>query len=477
MGNNNNDYSDAIAIVILAFLIVAMYLFDEYISDYLFYIWYWLKMPLYTGLNYIPESIRDVLFSYGNITGLIGDSLNKLNVNTNLSDFNLNLSKDISLIAKEFQSYTFEELFNRKNREGLVSLVNKNTPFILLPVTLPILIYFCKKIINKKNYKKTFTIETLGIQEAKIWPQIKPVVHEYNDFVNANSLDEGWFAMSPKPAQYFKNNDLLTYEKNIDESDIENYGTTNFRIRPDKMHAFFVKELGKPWTGVLNMSFEKRAVLAIIIPKLLRQKIKLTAKSKPIDKSKYMNDRLAEAYSSIRNIKVKGKMIKDKEHEKQILEYREKIKLEVDEQLREYFPEEYDVKKENFIFRLIPKFLKKRKHRKETPDKIKEILDSHFHEKVIFSIFLEKARNTGVLASCEFIWLKKENRDLWYIMSQTGRTACFCESAGAWAHLLTEKKVGRKISTPMVQRSIDAADKYLFETHENYIPMGDFSDE
>lgn len=474
---NNNDYSDAIVVISLFFLIIVAWLFDRYLSDYMFYVWYGIKYPLYTGLAMIPENIRDIAFSYGNIASFLGDMLSKLGVETNLNNFNLNLSRNITVVANEFAEFPFQQLFERDNRSQLVAVVNSKTPFIILPVSLPLLIYFCKKIINKKTYTKIFSIETLGIQEAKIWPQIKPVVHEYNDFINAASLDEGWFAMSPKPAKYFKNNDLLTYTKNTDESDIDNYGTTNFKIKPDKMHSFFVKELGRPWTGIENMSFEKKAVLVIILPKLLRQKIKLDPKGKDIDKSKYMNDKLAEAYSSIRNIKVKGKMIKDKEHEKEVLEFREKVKLEVDEQMREYFPSENDVEKENLFIKFLPKFLKKEKPKKEMNPKIKKVLDSHYYEKVIFSVFLDEARKTGVLASCEFIWLKKENRDLWYIMSQTGRTACFCESAGAWSHLLTEKKVGRKIPTPMVDKAIDAADKYLFETHDNYEPLGNFEED
>lgn len=97
-------------------------------------------------------------------------------------------------------------------------------------------------------------------------------------------------------------------------------------------------------------------------------------------------------------------------------------------------------------------------------------MDKHYYEKCVFSALLEEARKTGVLATAEFIWLKKVDRDLWYMLSQTGRTASFCEISGAWAHYLTEKKVGRKIATPMVHKAIDAADKYLFETHDNYKP-------
>ena len=473
---NNNDYSDAIALVAILLLIVLTYIFNEYLADILFHIWYFLKKPLFLGLDHIPEEVRKIIFSYGSIMEYIEIGLDKVGVAVELSRYDLKLSDSIGKIANEFREYTKEDLFNRENRGSLMSVVNKKTVFILLPITLPVLVYLSKKIAKKQTFKRTFSIETLGIQEAKIWRQIKPVVHEYNAFINAKSLDEEWFAMSPKPAQYFKKNDLLAYEKNTDESDIDNYGKTNFRIKADKMHEFFVKELGKPWTGIESMSFEKKAILAIILPKILRQKIKPDPKGKAVDKSKYMNDRLAEAYSSVRNIKVKGKMVKDKEHEKEILAFREKVKEEVEEQMKEYFPTN-EKPKETILSKISFGLLGKKEEIKEMHPKIKEVLDKHYHEKVIFSVFLDEARKTGVLASCEFIWLKKENRDLWYIMSQTGRTACFCESAGAWAHLLTEKKVGRKIPTPMVHKAIDAADKYLFESHDNYLPLGDFDDD
>lgn len=473
---NNNDYSDAIALIAILLLLVLTYIFNEYIADIMFHIWYFLKKPLYIGLDYIPENIRNIIFSYGSIAEYIEIGLDKVGVAVELSRYDLKLSDSISKIANEFREYSKEDMFNRNNRSSLMSVVNYKTVFVLLPVTLPLIIYLSKKISNKEVFTKSFTIETLGIQESKIWPQIKPVVHEYNSFINAKSLDEEWFAMSPKPVEYFKKNNLLTYEKNTDESDIDNYGKTNFKIQADKMHEFFVKELGKPWSGIENMSFEKKAILSIILPKILRQKIKPDPKGKAIDKSKYMNDKLSEAYSSVRNITVKGKVVKDKEHEKEILAFREKVKEEIEEQMKEYFPTN-EIQKETILSKISFGLLGKNKKVEEIHPKIKEVLDRHYHEKVVFSVFLEKARNTGVLASCEFIWLKKENRDLWYIMSQTGRTACFCESAGAWAHLLTEKKVGRKIPTPMVHKAIDAADKYLFESHDNYLPIGDFDDD
>jgi hypothetical protein len=44
-------------------------------------------------------------------------------------------------------------------------------------------------------------------------------------------------------------------------------------------------------------------------------------------------------------------------------------------------------------------------------------------------------------------------------------------------HLLTEKKVGRKIPTPMESHNWRKFCRYLFESHDNYLPIGDFDDD
>ena len=445
--DSKNDYTDGIALFSMVFVFAFMYFLYEPTMDKIFYVWYYVKYPLFTGLNMIPESIREYIFFYTKIPSLIVEGTG------------MDLNVGITQVASYFRENDFNAIYTMDfdNRTKLMLEVNAKTPWVLLPITLPIVIHLCKKIIKKRRFNTVFSIETLGIQESKIWPQIQPVVYDYGSFVNVQSLDEGWFAMSPKPMEYFKDNDLIHYYKNENEDDIDNFGQLRFKLKTEKMHRFFVEEIGKPWSGIENMSQEKKCVLAIILTKLMRDQ-KLSTK---------INDQLAKAYTGIRLIK-KGKVtLEDPKHKKMAEALKKEAFIEVDRILEMYFPKPVKAK-----FKIFGK--NKQQKQKEIPEKIKQILDSHFYEKPIFSAFLNEARLTGVLASCEFIWLKKQNRDLWYILSQTGRTACFCETSGAWAHLLTERKVGRKIATPMVQKAIDAADKYLFETHDNYDPLGDF---
>ena len=52
-------------------------------------------------------------------------------------------------IAKRIENK--EDLFNRENRNSLMTVVNKKTVFILLPITLPTLIYLSKKIAKRSK--------------------------------------------------------------------------------------------------------------------------------------------------------------------------------------------------------------------------------------------------------------------------------------------------------------------------------------
>lgn len=466
MGNNNNDYSEGIIIVLLVGLLLVLYLYNNYISNWLFYYWYYTRKPFFTGLNLIDPEIRSYLFSYVEIFKHLG-------FNTG------NVSNKITSIAKMFSNETFQEMFVHPDRMKRMTLSNILIPFILLPITTPIALIMINKIIKKPRFTKKFSIETLGIQESKIWPHIKPVIYEYKNFVNMKSLDDDWFAMSYKPIDYFKKNNLLNYYKCEDEKDIDNYNKQIFKMDLKKMYEFFVKELGEPWKGVHSLSIEKKCILAIILTKITREpplKEETAYKVKTKYRSVEIAWALSSAYSSVRLIeKKKGKKTiyeKDKNHLKALKIEKDKIHKEVEEIIEKYFPREKMVKKGLFV----KKEIKIQTKAVKGVEKIYEIIDKHYYEKCVFAALLEEARKTGVLATAEFIWLKKIDRDLWYMLSQTGRTASFCEISGAWAHYLTEKKVGRKIATPMVHKAIDAADKYLFETHDNYKPEINYKD-
>ena len=80
----------------------------------------------------------------------------------------------------------------------------------------------------------------------------------------------------------------------------------------------------------------------------------------------------------------------------------------------------------------------------------------HAYEYTFMATLLEIARSDGVLASSEFLWLKPIDRPLWYMLNAVGRQTALVEVAGIFAHWLAEKKLGRRLKTPMVKESVNA---------------------
>jgi intracellular multiplication protein IcmP len=116
---------------------------------------------------------------------------------------------------------------------------------------------------------------------------------------------------------------------------------------------------------------------------------------------------------------------------------------------------------------------------------VKELMDSkYFSSRIIrwleqrhayvytmMASLLEIARSDGVLASSEFLWLKPVDRRLWYVLNTIGRQTSVVEVAGAHAHWLTERKIGRALRTPMVTEAVKALESSMLDTL--YIGKGD----
>ncbi len=80
----------------------------------------------------------------------------------------------------------------------------------------------------------------------------------------------------------------------------------------------------------------------------------------------------------------------------------------------------------------------------------------HAYVLTAMASMLELARTDGVLAVAEFLWLKKIDRTLWYMLSTVGRQTAFSEVGGPYAHWLMEKKLGRPMKIPMVKEAVVA---------------------
>ena len=118
------------------------------------------------------------------------------------------------------------------------------------------------------------------------------------------------------------------------------------------------------------------------------------------------------------------------------------------------------------------RFTDKKEIRKLAFRKKYEVLYSNIHAENIMSshgfvvtglmTLLEEGRGGGVIPCVEFIWLKGEDRGLWYALQSVGRKTAFSEAGGAYSHWLLEKMVGKPITQPEVTSAIEALKIALF---------------
>jgi hypothetical protein len=321
--------------------------------------------------------------------------------------------KIFSLLISQPNQYFVDNLPKYK-------VINAFMNSLFRPYLIIMFLYSAWVIINKRSFKRRFfpienkkkpqfsksAIDVLLEQEAAIWPSVQLMIHEHPE--KEGDIDKGKWAMSQRPEMFVKRYKL------VDEFTDE-YDNTYYRLNEERTFKLFNTQMGKIWNGFNGMSKTERHLFAIMAPKIMRD----------TDESKKINGLVAISYTS-------GK--------------------------RKFSP--FGNKADKELEKLVEKTLQKYMNE----EKIKNIVNRHFYKKTVFAALLEAAREDGVLASCEFLWLKTVDRDMWYILNNVGRKSSHTECAAPWAHFLAEKALERKIANPMVSNAIIALDQYLFDT-------------
>lgn len=88
--------------------------------------------------------------------------------------------------------------------------------------------------------------------------------------------------------------------------------------------------------------------------------------------------------------------------------------------------------------------------------KVARAVGCHAYLLPAMASMLEAARDDGVIATPEFIWLKPTDRRLWYMLNSVGRQVAFTEVGGPFGHWKVEKRLRRPLITPMVEEAITA---------------------
>ncbi|WP_411840050.1 hypothetical protein [Paracoccus sp. ME4] len=93
---------------------------------------------------------------------------------------------------------------------------------------------------------------------------------------------------------------------------------------------------------------------------------------------------------------------------------------------------------------------------------------NHAWVESVFPVLVAVSRkDRGVLPPAAFLWLKAEDRLMWYILNNVGNEAVMAEAAGAMAHARAEAQLGKPIRRPAVYQAARALlEDYLDITKE-----------
>lgn len=101
-----------------------------------------------------------------------------------------------------------------------------------------------------------------------------------------------------------------------------------------------------------------------------------------------------------------------------------------------------------------------------------EVAARHAWVETAFPAMLQVARkDRGVLPAAAFLWLKGEDRLMWYILDNVGSDAVMIESAGAMSHFKAEKQIGLPIRRPAVFQAARALREDYLDVTEARLQM------
>ncbi len=255
--------------------------------------------------------------------------------------------------------------------------------------------------------KHKFNMKTLAEQEQVNWPQIK--IATKHDILNED-LDAGPWAMAMSPIQFSKKNKLVAIEAaEASQSPFSKMQLPEYTVVLDKVRAerAFSVQMGRTWQGVEAMPPHRRAIFAVFVARGCRD-------------GKGASSLVAQLADSAADgtVNCSG----------------------ADELWKKHFKTK----------------------------RVQEICGNHAYEFTVFISILLFAREDGVVASADFLWVKPLDRRLWYVINNVGRQTPSVEVGGIFSHWYHEMALKRPLSAPRVDEAVRALEIALSEL--NYVP-------
>jgi len=293
---------------------------------------------------------------------------------------------------------------------GIIAYIAEKTGLYLAAfqgMIASISFYFIWQKNAQLRFNKKYQMMELAKQEQYNWPQIMPVIG-----LNLIDIDinEGPWAMALSPLQFSKKNGLIKIETVFDrKSPWKTEGVKKINVLKDKATLAFNAQMGALWEGEYELPEHRRALFAIFLACMEHDRSGSNALLKAL------------SISYTRGC-----------------------------------PD----------FSLVHPLIQKHRASK----KAAECVHNHAYVLTVLASMLQAARNDGVLASSDFIWLKPIDRELWYMLNTMGRQTPFCEVAGPFAHWKAEKELSRPLFRPIIAEAVraleEALDKIVYTEEE-----------
>lgn len=259
-------------------------------------------------------------------------------------------------------------------------------------------------IIMRKTYNYSYDMDRLLAEQSKVWKRVKPWVN-YQPHPKAYA---GPMRSSQKPMEFVHENGLLIYPEGhslapgVKKRGPKPKNEPLPKFESEKCEALLIEQMGGYWEGPEKLKSYERLLFTLFATRIC-------GGSEGKKKADAILDGAAEMIAE---------------------------------------PKGDHSKTHELIGGLFQKY-------KNDP-KIVEITQGHAYIKTVLAEMLERSRVNGVLASCDFLWLKRIDRGLWYMMNSVGRRSCFIECGGPWAHWIAERTIGRPLESPQVKEAVKA---------------------
>ena len=261
-------------------------------------------------------------------------------------------------------------------------------PIMVVLVILAVVLYNSDVTLK---FRRAHSMNSLREQEQKNWPAIMPVVGQ--DLVSTD-INVGPWAMALTPMEFARKHHLLK-KNDVLMDNPEPGAEMTASVRRGDAKRVFTLQLGPVWDGFDRSPPHARALAAVFMARMNRDKESALALMASLDKSTSA-----------------GKP-----------DYNAAIPV-LDKHMR--------------------------------AENVQEVVGRHAYLLTVMASLLLASREDGVMPSADFLWLKVVDRRMWYMLNCVGRQTPFVEVGGPFAHWVAERTTGRRSLAPMIDEAIRA---------------------